>query len=553
MIHEKIGSVILDYSYYEGEDLYSDGIIEDEIFEIVKKGDKDKALFSSNNWSVLYHLSDIRENLLEWYSFCNNARILEIGAGCGAITGLLSKKASEVISIELSKKRSLINAYKNRKCENIKIMVGNFQDMKLDGKFDYITLIGVWEYAKLYVDNTQPYLKMLEIAKGYLKPTGKIIIAIENKMGLKYWNGAPEDHTANLYSGLNDYIDSNKVRTFSKQEIEKILTKAGIVKYKFYYPMPDYKLPEVIYSDEQLPMPGWERNYGKDYSLHRIYNFYDAIVSDQICADNMFPYFANSFLIVTGETESKKNYVKYNKMRKEQYRIKTEILEESNAKYVKKTALNITAKKHILELKEKEEKWKNSYPKLNCVEGYIKEDSYITPYINGTDLETVFYQYRNSPQLFTKRFVYYWNNYLTPSNNQLIPFCISDEFVSVFGEEYPLNQMALKYTNIDMIFSNFKVTEDNQLYCFDYEWILNFLIPHEYVIWRSAKFLYEKYRMYLKQGMSKVEFYISIGISEKNISIYEKMEKNFMDYVLKNANYLDNYRKKSIRQTICFD
>ena len=33
---EKIGNVILDDTYYPGEDLYCDGIIEDEILDIVK-------------------------------------------------------------------------------------------------------------------------------------------------------------------------------------------------------------------------------------------------------------------------------------------------------------------------------------------------------------------------------------------------------------------------------------------------------------------------------------------------------------------------------------
>lgn len=33
---EKIGSVVLDLSYYSGEDIYTDGAVEDEMLEIVK-------------------------------------------------------------------------------------------------------------------------------------------------------------------------------------------------------------------------------------------------------------------------------------------------------------------------------------------------------------------------------------------------------------------------------------------------------------------------------------------------------------------------------------
>ena len=58
----------------------------------------------------MYHLSDIRQNIVEWLQIENTAEILEIGSGCGAITGTLARKAKSVTCIELSEKRSMINA-----------------------------------------------------------------------------------------------------------------------------------------------------------------------------------------------------------------------------------------------------------------------------------------------------------------------------------------------------------------------------------------------------------------------------------------------------------
>jgi len=190
-MEKQIGKITLDYSFYEGKDGYTDGEIEDRILDIVKGGKQKEALYSDTEWPILYHLSDIRENLLEWYPFDKNANLLEIGSGCGAITSLLSKKVNQVTCIELSEKRSLINAYRNKQCDNVRIMLGNFQDIEpsLTEKYDYITLIGVWEYSGLYVESDEPYLRMLQIIQKHLKKDGKILIAIENKMGLKYWNG----------------------------------------------------------------------------------------------------------------------------------------------------------------------------------------------------------------------------------------------------------------------------------------------------------------------------------------------------------------------------
>ncbi|MEZ3485048.1 MAG: class I SAM-dependent methyltransferase [Lachnospiraceae bacterium] len=547
-----IGKVTLDYTYYKGKDLYTDGSIEDKILEIVKEERENEALHSGAEWPILYHLSDIRENLLEWYPFSKNCKILEIGSGCGALTGLLSQKAKEVTCIELSEKRSLINAFRNQKCSNVKIMIGNFQDIEIKDKYEYITLIGVWEYAGLYVKSSDPYLEMLKKIKKYLAEDGKIIIAIENKTGMKYWNGATEDHTGCFYSGLNDYIDDRNIRTFSRPEIERLLKKAGISRCEFYYPMPDYKLPETIYSDRELPKPGSERNYRKEYSTCRIYNFYDDAVSDQVCSDGMFPYFSNSFLIVTGEKHTQKYYERYNRLRKEQYRIKTEIFEKNYKKYSRKRALNTLALKHISNLKINENKWVNCLPNINYVEGILENGDYLTPYIEGTDLDTVFYEYRNDIDLFIERFQYYIKRYLKPEEKDLIPFSVSEDFVGVFGKLYPSNKMALKCTNADLIFSNLKLTLNEELYCFDYEWIFDFLIPYEYVVWRSASQLYDKYMIYLRNRISRDDFFVRIGFPQENLFVYEQMEKNFHMYVYGNEDYLKNYRKSSMTQKIRF-
>ena len=75
--------------------------------------------------------------------------------------------------------------------------------------------------------------------------------------------------------------------------------------------------------------------------------------------------------------------------------------------YVKKIALNQYANDHIIKLKENEMKWKGTFPLLEYVDGYIKEGEYITKYIQGLDLDTLFYTYRNDAALFMDRFCYY--------------------------------------------------------------------------------------------------------------------------------------------------
>ncbi|MBQ8317178.1 MAG: class I SAM-dependent methyltransferase [Lachnospiraceae bacterium] len=290
---------ILNLKFYSGKDLYSDGDIEDELLDIVSKyDDYSEVLKKDDRWPILYHLSPIRHNLLQWYDFKENATILEIGAGCGAITGCLCEKAKKVTCVELSKRRSTINATRNKKYNNFEIMVGNFEDVVIEEKFDYVTLIGVLEYAPSYIKSDNPFNEMLDRIKGYLKPDGKVIIAIENRFGIKYFSGAAEDHTGRLFDGINGYIDVSSVRTFSKKELKELLSNVGFVNQEFYYPLPDYKMPNVVYSDYHLPKRGELSNMAYSYDRDRFGFFNENIVNDCFCDAGIMDFFANSFLVI---------------------------------------------------------------------------------------------------------------------------------------------------------------------------------------------------------------------------------------------------------------
>ena len=62
---EKIGAVTLNYEYYDGLDYYSDGdFVEEKLLEICKNHRVEETLKESSSWPLLYHLSDIRGNII---------------------------------------------------------------------------------------------------------------------------------------------------------------------------------------------------------------------------------------------------------------------------------------------------------------------------------------------------------------------------------------------------------------------------------------------------------------------------------------------------------
>ena len=297
--NEKIGNVTLNYRFYKGTDQYSDGDIEDTLLKIVQQNDSyEEVLMRENDWALLYHLSPIRENLLEWYDFGKGKALLEIGSGCGGITGLFCKKCGRVVAIDLSRRRSTINAYRNKNADNLEILVGNFEDIKIEEKFDYVTLIGVLEYSIYYIGGDEPFLNMLKKARSFLKPGGKLIVAIENKYGIKYWAGAREDHTGNIGDGLMGYPGVERVRTFSKDGLEALIHEAGFSSLRFYYPLPDYKLAQEIYSEKRLPSAYPFIVNTPNYDRDRFSFFDEGRIMNEMIREGKFEMFANSYLVI---------------------------------------------------------------------------------------------------------------------------------------------------------------------------------------------------------------------------------------------------------------
>ncbi len=312
-MQETIGSVILDDRFYPGKDLYSDGAAEEaELLDIAKTCESeemlDQVIAEKKSWPVMYHFSHLRQNLLSWISFPKNARILEIGSGCGALTGILSEKGKAVTCIELSRQRSLINAWRNRSCGNVTILLGEYEkiEKQLTRPYDIITLIGVLEYAAIYTEQKNPYVSMLRSAASHLAPGGKLILAIENRLGLKYWAGCTEDHVGRLFEGLEGYSRTSAAgpHTFSKSELEQMIREAGDFAVTFYYPYPDYKFPFSIYSDRYLPQEGDLKNNLNNFDRRRLLLFDEGKVFDGLISNDLFPQFSNSFLVFLEREES---------------------------------------------------------------------------------------------------------------------------------------------------------------------------------------------------------------------------------------------------------
>lgn len=517
---EKIGNVTLDFTHYPGEDFYCDGASEDELLAVVRdRGEEEypDVIRERHSWELLYHLSDLRENIVEWLPLDKSMKVLEVGAGCGAITGSLARRAGSVTCVELSKKRSTINALRHRECDNITIHVGNFSDIEpeLSNDYDYVCLIGVFEYAQSYMNSDTPFVDFYHIIKKHVKPGGRVVIAIENKMGLKYWAGCREDHLGTFFSGLEDYPEGGVVRTFTKGGLERILQECGEREYRFYYPYPDYKFMTMVYSDGYLPRVGELSNNLRNFDRDRMLLFDEKNVFDMLIREGLFPLYSNSYLVVTGPAPETL-YSRFSNDRAAHLCIRTEIGQDfSGKKYVRKHAARKEAQEHIhalaLNYRVFEARFAGSTLRVNRL--WEKRDADGNAYVELEFLE-------NAVTL-----------------EELLDGCLQKKDADGFFALLERYRSILEWNaagqkqNFDLIFSNICVQGDVWT-MIDYEWAQDEILPEE--IAQRALYCYGLENRKRKDNPIVQRAMERLGMDERTVAGIERREAEFQRFVMQN-------------------
>ena len=476
--------VTINRAYYKGIDLYTEGHdVEDDIYKYILETPNrnyDNILKNDKRWTVFYHLSDIRKGSICWYDFKKDSSVLEVGGGMGALTGVLCDKCKEVTTIELSDRRAKAIKERYKDKDNLEIYVGNVQDIKLEKKFDYITLIGVLEYQGNYSDSNNPYADFLKCLKGLLKDDGKLLIAIENRFGLKYWCGSAEDHIGKPFSGINGYSENDIARTFSKKELEKIILEAGFENKKFYYPLPDYKFPTVVYSERFLPKDKINTKCIPYYIDKKSIIASEINLYKDIIENNVFEFFANSFFVecsIDGVGSDVK-FATITANRANGNKFCTCIKEDNNVYKIpldkERQDVLLTIDSNTINLKKRN---------IKVVHGNISDGQLVMPYMSLKTLEEVLSEKaKENKEDFLQLIKDYWKLVLSSSEKSIN---LNIKFKDINKEN--LGDI-LKYGYLDLIFNNCFV-ENNEIVVFDQEFIEED-IPAKFILFRALKNLY---------------------------------------------------------------
>ena len=260
------------------------------------------------DWPSRYHLDRRRTNILRPINFDKSMRVLDVGAGTGVMSRYAAERGAEVVALEGDSMRAEVASLR---CEglNVDVRCGSVNDFDDSEGFDLILVIGVLEYATNHPAGSSGFLKKLS---QLLNPDGSIVIAIENQMGLAYWMGANEDHLNEPWVGLEGYVSTSSVKTFSKPVLSSLLTDAGFKHQNWLYPFPDYKLPLTILSDraymenDRVDLIDQLVGSPVDRSRSGVLPFFDTrALHRQVIDSDMGQDMSNSFLVICRLNESK--------------------------------------------------------------------------------------------------------------------------------------------------------------------------------------------------------------------------------------------------------
>lgn len=207
-------------------------------------------------------IDKLRQSLVNWYEFDKKSSVLLLGDSNGAILEYLSGKVKSVVT-----------------------------SMEEGATYDYVVVLNLIEVSSDPVASIKEWLAVINEG-------GKLLISTDNRYGLKYMLGAKDPYTGVCLDGVNGYLKgANEGRLYSSIELEGFIKEACDGSFKFYYPVPDSTMPQMIFTDSYSDgINARERLIDYNYAIPSMMGVEHRIFPDMI-SSGALKFNANSFFI----------------------------------------------------------------------------------------------------------------------------------------------------------------------------------------------------------------------------------------------------------------
>ena len=241
-------------------------------------------------------------------------------------------------------------------------------------------------------------------------------------------------------------------------------------------------------------------------------------------------------------------YVKYNKMRRAPFQIRTQICEEDERRFAEKSAVRPEGRAHILRFGDSFRNMEQYYENVSLLKPEFHGDAMRYAYLEAPTLDEQLEEKIRAGEDAAAVLSQALERLLTVREGGCVPFEKTAAFAEVFGPVKRAEGPAFAVSNIDMLFENIMVQKDAWI-CLDYEWVFDFPIPVDFVRYRILLYFYRHHAGLFEGRMDAVGLLERLGISRPMSIQFARMEKAFQEYVHGEENgwrYVNRYAKKAM-------
>ena len=242
---------------------------------------------------------------------------------------------------------------------------------------------------------------------------------------------------------------------------------------------------------------------------------------------------------------SKVLYAKYNSLRAPEYQVTTKIIEEAGKKLVVKLPSFDITKQHIETIRSNYTKLQDYYKNIRVIPYSDYRDGVAFEYLEGKPLLEDVDLAGDEDAALVEKLSGLMDRIMDVRDEYKTTFSMTESFANTFPGCSPGDGVeALRLSNLDSIFSNFIETEEG-LVCLDYEWVLDFPVPVDFIRYRVIRYLYVEEAESLSPRYEVRDLLKRFGLTDEDIDLYEKMDDCFQLRVHgenRKYMYLGNYK-----------
>ena len=222
-------------------------------------------------------IQNIHTSIVRWYPFKPDSDIVYIGGEDAILCWLKEQYGKHVNSI------------------NPDIIFEN--SIESVGKADYIVSIATPEQIQ------NPGI-LLSWMRTHLKSTGRLILGMNNRLGIRYFCGDRDLYTERNFDGIEDYFRAYKSpddrfvgRAYDRAQLTEMLTRAGFDDQKFYSVFSDLGNASFLFADGYVPNEELQIRIFPTYNSSSTVFLEEERLYTALLKNGLFHEMANAFLI----------------------------------------------------------------------------------------------------------------------------------------------------------------------------------------------------------------------------------------------------------------